>query len=109
MRLLVCGGREYCNDRVLDFILSKYYIDTLIHGAARGADSLAAEWAKAHRIHTLPFPAKWKQYGKSAGHLRNTQMIIEGCPDMVIAFPGGTGTANMIKQAESHNIKVIPL
>ena len=35
------------------------------------------------------------------------QMIDEGKPDLVVAFKGGTGTADMVRRAKKHNIKVI--
>ena len=41
------------------------------------------------------------------GHIRNQQMIDEGKPDLVVAFKGGTGTADMVRRAKKHNIKVI--
>jgi len=54
----------------------------------------------------MPFPADWSRHGKSAGPIRNRQMLIEGRPDIVVAFPGGKGTANMIKQAVEAGVKV---
>lgn len=93
----------------MDWVLTKLPISVIIHGAARGADSLAKERAEAYRIPHIPFPANWKRYGRSAGHLRNTQMIEEGHPDLVVPFRGGDGTSNMIKQAKIYDIQVYPL
>lgn len=53
------------------------------------------------------YPAQWDIYGKQAGVLRNLQMITEGKPDVVVAFPGGAGTANMVRQARAYRIRVI--
>ncbi len=47
------------------------------------------------------------KYGKSAGSIRNQQMIDEGKPDLVVAFPGGFGTKDMVRRAKKHNIEVI--
>jgi hypothetical protein len=33
-------------------------------------------------------------------------MLDEGQPDLVIAFPGGAGTANMIQQSKARGIPV---
>ncbi len=52
-------------------------------------------------------PADWDKFGKGAGPIRNQQMIDEGKPDLVVAFPGGTGTADMVKRAKKHGIEVI--
>lgn len=125
MRVLVCGGRDYNDyDRVvseLDDIAMEYSIyhkpDTLenwlptditiIHGGATGADTLADVWATHNYCPVEVYKADWKQYGKSAGHIRNKEMLDKGKPDVVIAFPGGRGTANMIEQATKAGVKVI--
>jgi len=109
MRILVCGGRDFSDYFYLRKVLQKHVaqIDTLIHGGARGADSAAKFWTEANGISQVEFKADWDQHGKAAGPIRNQQMIDEGHPDMVIAFPGGTGTADMIRRAEEAGIKVI--
>lgn len=68
----------------------------LIHGCATGADIMAGEWAKANGIPVLEYPALWKLHNKRAGPIRNVQMLEEGNPDLVVAFPGGRGTAHMV-------------
>lgn len=105
MRLLVCGSREYTDRGHIFHYLDAFHAHTpvsvLIHGAARGADRIARNWAASRLVHTLPFPADWEQYGKAAGPIRNKQMLDEGKPDAVLAFPlpGSKGTHNMIYQA----------
>jgi YspA, cpYpsA-related SLOG family len=115
MRVLVCGGRHYDDrkkmDRVLRFIdTHKGPIKTLIHGAARGADSLAAAWAKDTGLdefgEVLAFPADWNKHGVAAGPIRNLEMLLDGKPDLVVAFPGGNGTKNMIHLARKYGVPV---
>lgn len=100
--ILVCGGRDYGDRiklfRVLDEI-SKDRSVKIISGAARGADRLSVEWAKSRGVPFLEFPADWSRYGRSAGVIRNQQMLDEALPDLVLAFPGGTGTMDMVKRA----------
>jgi len=76
---------------------------TVIHGAARGADTLAGEAAKELGLEVIEFPADWKTYHKSAGPIRNRQMITQD-PDFVWAFHddirSSKGTKDMIKVAE---------
>ena len=104
MRILVCGGRDFADIKMLDRVLGEIHSETpitaLIHGQARGADNMAAYWAAQLGIPREAFPADWKAHGKAAGPIRNKQMLHEGKPDLVVAFPGGRGTANMIKQAK---------
>lgn len=82
---------------------------TIIHGDAPGVDHLADTWAVVNWVQIKRFPAKWDQYGRGAGPLRNQQMLDEGKPDLVIAFPGGKGTANMTKLAREAGVKVIEI
>jgi hypothetical protein len=111
MRVLVCGGRDYSAagdfKKWMDALHKLHPFTTVIHGAATGADSLADRWARRNDIEIKAFPALWKKHGKSAGPIRNAQMLDEGKPDYVLAFPGGPGTANMIKQAKQRGIPVI--
>ena len=79
----------------------------IIHGAAKGADSLASEWAALNEVKEEVFPADWKTHGRAAGPIRNQQMLDEGKPDLVIAFPGGRGTADMVKRARKAGIEVM--
>jgi hypothetical protein len=110
MRLLVCGGRDF-NDRAflndaLNRVHRKRPITLLIHGDAPGADRLADAWAQEHAVRRAPFPANWAEFGPSAGPERNQRMIDVGKPDGVVAFPGGVGTADMVRRAEAAGIKV---
>lgn len=113
-RVLVCGGRDYQDSEVLFNTLSMYHEEynfaVLMQGGAKGADSEAKRWAQYHpEIKVLTFPANWKRNGKAAGPIRNQQMLTEGKPDLVIAFPGGRGTANMVSLARNIGVKVIEL
>jgi hypothetical protein len=97
--VLVCGGRTF-SDRELVFetlveIHKLIRIELVIHGDARGADSLADAWAISRCVPRSRHPARWLEHGRGAGHLRNEKMLREllsmsryaGC--LVVAFPGG--------------------
>jgi len=111
MRVLVCGGRAYGNgSRVNDTLFSIAAvegIDVIIHGGAKGADTLAGEWARGHGGITciVEYP-DWNRYGPGAGSLRNTKMLTHK-PDIVVAFPGGRGTSDMMRQARAAGIRVM--
>lgn len=110
-RILVCGGRDYADKqkvyKVLDQARDTFKDVTIIQGAAKGADSLADSWAADRGVRSDSFPADWKRYGKRSGYLRNVQMLNEGKPDIVVAFPGGAGTQMMINLAKSANVAVV--
>jgi UDP-N-acetylmuramoylalanine-D-glutamate ligase len=116
MRILVCGGRDYCDyhefDRRMDDLYSwlgegEDFGLTVIQGGAKGADFLAKGWAKSLGFPCTEFPADWKKHGKAAGAIRNQQMLDEGKPDLVVAFPGGNGTKDMVSRARKAGIEVI--
>jgi hypothetical protein len=113
MRILICGGRSYYKKAflfyTLDKIRSKYSEMLICHGDAPGADYLASMWAKERNIPCFAFPAKWNTYGRSAGPIRNRQMIDEFKPELVVAFPGGKGTENMIHLSKQNNVPVIEI
>lgn len=126
MRVLVCGGRDYADGRHLIAELDRLHeampFSVVIEGDAPGADWMAGShppeqwvrgrfyadpgWAWVRRIPGEHYPADWDRHGKAAGPIRNRQMLDEGKPDLVIAFPGGRGTANMIEQAERAGVPV---
>lgn len=111
MKVLVCGGRDFTDYFKLCNEMDKLPLDenqpiTIIHGAARGADTLAGKYAEECGFDVRAFPALWDKHGKSAGPIRNALMLREGKPDLCIAFPGGKGTANMIKQAKEAGVEV---
>src|ERR1700727_625335 len=102
MIILVTGGRDYHDHEKVSAVLSALHkanpIQIVIHGGATGADSLAAIWAMTQGIHAASVPALWNVYGNRAGPLRNGAMLLLK-PELLVAFPGGRGTANMVIQA----------
>ena len=126
MKVLVCGGRDYghidwkvekdtmlLQERVAQWYHAISILDDLpkedlviISGMAKGADTVAAAWAVSNNITLEAYPAKWDEYGKAAGIIRNTEMLEEGEPDLMIAFSGGIGTDNMIKQSKNCGVEV---
>jgi hypothetical protein len=77
MRVLVCGGRDFDDYKYLSTVLT-----------------------------AIQATHDWKRLGTAAGPARNAKMLRDGKPDMVIAFKGGRGTANMVKQATEAGVTV---
>lgn len=118
MILLVCGGRDYDDHDHIHTVLDRIHaqvrvkgepaqIVTLVHGAAAGADTQAGIWAKRRGVAVMEFPANWNEHGRAAGHIRNAQMLEEGQPDLVLAFPGGKGTKSMVRKAWAAGVPII--
>ncbi len=110
VKVIVCGGRDYLDwDFVfaaLDNVHAELNIVRLAHGKARGADALAGEWAISRGVEVQTYAANWRKYGNAAGPVRNVTMLRAEMPDLVIAFPGGSGTSNMVMRAMAAGVPV---
>lgn len=110
MKVLVCGGRAFTGRdwlfQTLDELHAKTPIEKIISGGARGADTIAEEWARSRGVDCERYPANWSLHGRSAGARRNVDMLRRGKPDMVIAFPGGRGTDHMVRIARAAGVFV---
>ena len=81
----------------------------VIHGAARGADTIGGKVAKEMKLSVEAIPANWGLYGKAAGHIRNKWML-DRKPDLVLAFhpdiESSKGTKHMVKIAREAGVEV---
>lgn len=107
MKVLVTGGRDFNNVQCVFRELAQLSPSRVIHGGASGADRLAGLWAEKHNVGVSVYPAKWDEHGKSAGPRRNQEMIDVEKPDVVLAFPGGRGTADCVRRAEAAGIRIV--
>jgi hypothetical protein len=114
-RVLVCGGRNYANKfrvfEILDTAHEANPICEVVHGDCHlgGADLLAKQWAQARGVPERGFPVDHDVDGPwpAAGPRRNERMLTEAKPHMVIAFPGGKGTAGMCRLAHTAGVPVV--
>lgn len=109
--IIIAGSRSF-NDyamlaQVCDNIIknaNSSKIVKIISGNSRGADILGEHYATERGYELQRIPADWNKYGKSAGPIRNSQMVAEA--DLLICFWDGTskGTKHMISVAKKKNI-----
>ena len=118
LRVLVCGSRTYADEAKVHDVLSAINrvhgpIDTIIDGAATGADTLGWGWGyNSPGIKSERYAANWNLHGKAAGPIRNQQMLDEGKPDLVVAFVDkplsqSRGTADMVCRSRAAGLRVI--
>jgi hypothetical protein len=110
MVVLVCGSREWSDVETMEARLSLLPQGTeIIHGGCCGADVLASVLATRFGFKTRAFPADWGKYGRSAGPIRNRQMLDER-PSLVLAFhrnlSRSMGTADTVREARRRGIPV---
>ena len=112
MRVLVCGGRDNPDSDHVEKTLSRLLatrgpFERVIHGDARGVDKIAGKWARDHGVLEWDFLPEWHHVDAEDGLSRNQRMIEVGSPDLVVAFPGGTGTEHMVALARAAHIEVV--
>lgn len=105
--VIVTGGRDFSDKEKVFSALTEINPDTVIQGGANGADSLARDFAKSNNKKLITFHADWKAHGKSAGPIRNGEMLKANPEAIVVAFKGGAGTENCVLQAETLNMKIM--
>lgn len=105
MKALVCGGRDYMNRGHVFHVLDMFMPDEIVCGGASGADDLAMAWARKKGRTAHVYYPNWEELGRAAGPVRNQDMLDKEKPDIVIVFPGGRGTDDMIRRAQkSYNV-----
>ena len=107
MIVLVTGGRAYTDGPAVSAALFSMCPTLVVHGDATGADALADAWCAIVGVSVRPYPARWREEGRAAGPLGNVRMLADAKPDVVIAFPGGVGTADMVRKAYLAMVPVI--
>ena len=79
----------------------------IINGAASGTDSASTDWAVNNYAKFVEYEADWNRHKKAAGPIRNQVMLDTEKPiDLVVAFPGNKGTADMVRRARKEGIEV---
>ena len=78
----------------------------IVSGTARGVDRIGEQIAADHKLAVARYPAKWKEYGPVAGHVRNGVMAANA--DALVAVWDGVspGTKSMIAQARLQGLRV---
>ena len=112
MRILVTGSRDWTDGDAIESAMWHAWTDagsppinsvTLVHGCARGADTIAASIARKIGMKVDEHPAAWDTRGRAAGVIRNSEMVNAGA-DVCLAFirnrsRGATHCANAAERA----------
>ncbi len=108
-RLLIAGSRDFNDYNLLKQYIKPDKVSTIISGCARGADTLAIQYAKEFNIPVEKYPAEWDKYGKSAGYRRNKIMVDRATAIIVFWDGESRGTKHTIDLAQANNklLKVV--
>lgn len=112
MKLIIAGGRDYILDgqiedfdRFMQSIVDQLgAVTEVVSGGEKGADSVGMDWASRKGIPVRVFAPDWNSHGRAAGPIRNRQMAEYA--DALVCFPGGRGTASMIREAQKLGLMI---
>jgi hypothetical protein len=115
IKILICGSRSFTDENYFNKYLTHFfnYIKSktdeeliIVSGKAKGPDSFAIDFAIKNNIKLEEYPADWDKYGKSAGFIRNKEMV--SVSNITIAFFDGIskGTKDSIELSEKKGIPV---
>jgi hypothetical protein len=112
VKVIVCGSSRFQDKRhlfeVLDALHAQTPIMSIINGGARGADLLASQWASERAVPLIRYRAAVGLAGRRQAFIElNAQMLCEQRPDLIVAFPGGEVSADLIAQAQAAGINVL--
>lgn len=109
-KVIIAGSRTFDNMPLLiekmDYLLENKKEVEVVCGCAKGADELGYRYALLRGYSIKEFPADWDRFGKSAGYIRNAEMV--DYADAAVVFWNGEsrGSKHMIDLAKEKNIPV---
>lgn len=112
-RVIFTGSRRWRNGSLVVDALMELDPDEwiVVHGDnPNGLDALADRYARQMDFEVEAYPAKWDEYGRAAGPIRNRVMLSRPNVELVIAFPDpkhSVGTYDMMDIAEEAGIDVV--
>lgn len=111
MRIIICGGREFSDEKRLNESLDALHgvgpITVLIHGNVTGAGIIAERWARRNGINVVRYPPNWEIYGRRAEGIRNSFMLSDSRPDCLVLFEGGDNTRDLHTRAQAAGIPIV--
>lgn len=103
MRVIVCGSRNFPHVNVVEEELAKINmqksITAVIHGCSGLLGWMVDRWARSYSIPVVHYPPNWEHHGKNGEQIRNAFMLEDSRPDLVVAFPGGPHTSDLVRRA----------
>ena len=120
MKVLVCGDRHWRDWNMVYKVLDELYYAhdglVVIEGGARGADTMAGNWTMDRKrrgwaVELEVYEANWAEHHRAAGPIRNKKMLVDGKPDLVVAFHDALeeskGTKNMVEISRKAGVEVL--
>lgn len=110
-RIAVVGSRKFPQPQLVSsFVGSLPQGVCVVSGAGGAVDLAAAAAGRAAGLQVEEFPAQWALYGRSAGPVRNRQLVASGLSCLVAFVVDhrqlSPGTASVVKYARAAGVPV---
>lgn len=107
--VIVTGSRKWTDRRAVFDALDELAPETVVHGGALGADTMAHQWAKKRGKEARVYFPDWDGHGKGAALHRNQDMLVRYPGARLLAFPvpDSRGTLHTMREAEKMGMTVI--
>ena len=108
MKVIIAGSRENCTYDHTEYAIihSQFNITEVVSGTANGVDKFGEQYAVKHSIPIKQFPANWKKHGRSAGYIRNKEMVDYADALIAVWDSKSNGTKHTIDLAKAKNIPI---
>jgi len=108
MRTIIAGSRTIQDSLQVEkaIELSGFTITKVICGGAQGVDLLGSKYAFSHDLPIQYFLPDWKQHGKAAGPIRNSEMAANADALILVWDGKSRGSSDMLKKALDKGLKI---
>lgn len=108
MRVIIAGSRTIADFSEVETAIknSGFAITEVISGGCAGPDLLGERWALHNLIPKRTFVADWKNLGKAAGPIRNSEMAANADALILIWDGESRGSQDMLNKANVKGLKV---
>lgn len=109
MKIVVTGGRDYFNEALVRDVLDTLNPKQVFVGCCpTGVDAIVRDWCDYRKVNHTIVTANWNKFKEAAGPIRNEEMLRKaGGEALVVAFKGGRGTNNCVREALKLNMMVV--
>jgi hypothetical protein len=109
--LIIAGSRSVFPTvaEINAFIIDNFdaRIREVVSGTADGGDRAGEAWAVSKGIPVRRMPAKWSEFGKIAGKMRNGEMAVVGDAALVLWDGISNGSADMVARMVERRKRVV--
>lgn len=108
MRVIIAGSRSITSYNVVcsAIFAAGFPVSLVVSGGAAGVDLLGERWARENGVPVQVFAARWSDFGRAAGAVRNSEMA-QNADALILVWNGvSAGSKNMLQAARRAGLKV---